>query len=53
MAEHSWDKDDRPHIYKKVLDSDILVRSGIPADGSQRSAWTSGCRFDYPNPKCR
>jgi hypothetical protein len=30
-----------------------LVAGGIPAHGTQRSAWDAGCRFDYPNPDYR
>jgi multimeric flavodoxin WrbA len=26
---------------------------GMPAHGNQRSEWTAGCRFDYPNPDYR
>jgi hypothetical protein len=38
MAEHGWDKDDWPHIYKKVLDSDILVQGAPYLQAAARGA---------------
>ncbi len=36
------------HVARMLKDA-----GGIPAHGNQRSKWTAGCRFDFPNPEHR
>jgi multimeric flavodoxin WrbA len=36
------------HMARMIKDA-----GGIPAHGNQRSEWTAGCRFDFPNPDYR
>lgn len=36
------------HMARMIKDA-----GGIPAHGNQRSQWSAGCRFDFPNPEYR